>query len=75
MPYFEDFNWEGSTFSAEQFAKLMCVNREDWKREVLSHEELFIKLFDRLPKEFVHEKQLLLSRLWRSPETWETPHE
>ena len=75
MPCFEDFNWEGSSFSAEQFAKLMCVNREDWKREVLSHEELFIKLFDRLPKEFVHEKQLLLSRLWRSPETWETPHE
>jgi phosphoenolpyruvate carboxykinase (GTP) len=74
VPRYEDFTWDGLNFSADDFAKVMSVNREEWKREVLSHEELFIKLFDRLPKEFIHEKQLLLSRLWRSPENWETPH-
>ena len=35
------------------------------------HEELFIKLSDRRPKEFIYERELLLSRLWRSPEHWE----
>ncbi len=74
VPSYEDFNWKGLDFSNDDFCKVMSVNREEWKREVLSHEELFIKLFDRLPKEFIHEKQLLLSRLWRSPENWEAPH-
>lgn len=70
MPRYEDFSWNGLNFSSEDFTKMMSVNREAWKKELLSHEELFIKLFDRLPKEMVYEKQLLLSRLWRSPENW-----
>jgi phosphoenolpyruvate carboxykinase (GTP) len=38
---------------------------------VLSHEELFLKLYDRLPKELIFLRELILSSLWRSPETWE----
>lgn len=75
MPRYEDFNWNGIDFTSEMFSKLMGVNRENWKREILLHEELFIKLFDRLPKEMVYEKQLLLSRLWRSAEFWEIASE
>ncbi len=71
MPRYEDFNRSGLTLSHEDFGKLMSVNREGWKREVLSHEELLVNLYDRLPKELIYERQLLLSRLWRSPETWE----
>jgi phosphoenolpyruvate carboxykinase (GTP) len=36
--------------------------------EVLSHEELYFKLYDRLPKELIFIRELILSGLWRSPE-------
>ena len=76
MPRFEDLDWTGSKeFSAERFSTLMGIDREAWKKEALAHEELFIKLYDRLPKEFIYERELLLSRLWRSPEHWEMSHE
>lgn len=39
-----------------------------WKQEILGHEELFEKIYDRIPKEFLFMKELLLSALWRSPE-------
>lgn len=71
MPRYEDFNLKGLQFTHDEFGKVMSVNREEWKREVLSHEELLVNLYDRLPKELIYERQLLLSRLWRSPETWE----
>jgi len=38
---------------------------------VQAHEEEFDKFFDRLPKEFIFERELLHSRLWRSPDRWE----
>ena len=65
--------WTGrvSTSSCEQFIELMNVNRDLWKLEILSHEELFIRLYDRLPKEMLFLKELILSGLWRSPEHWE----
>jgi len=34
-------------------------------------EGLFEKLYDRLPREFSHMRELTLSALWRSPEHWE----
>ena len=36
-----------------------------------SHEELFSNLYDRLPKEMIFVRQLLLSSLFRSPEHWQ----
>jgi len=48
----------------------MSVDREQWKQEMLEHDELFIKLYDRLPKEFIFIRELILSALWRSPEQW-----
>ena len=72
MPRFEDLDWTGMPeMTTEKFSTLMGVDREAWKREALGHEELFIKIYDRLPKEFIYERELLLSRLWRSPEHWE----
>lgn len=72
MPRYEDLDWSGlESFSREDFQKLMSIDREAWKDELLSHEELFSKLYDRLPKEFFYMRELLLSSLWRSPEHWE----
>ena len=72
MPRYEDIDWSGmENFSREDFQKLMSVDREAWKKEVLGHEELFSKLYDKLPKEFLFMRELLHSSLWRSPEHWD----
>jgi phosphoenolpyruvate carboxykinase (GTP) len=70
MPRYEDLDWRGLDFPKEKFRSLMAVNRESWVDEVLSHEELFLKLYDRLPKELIFTRELILSGLWRSPEEW-----
>ncbi|MEI7969692.1 MAG: phosphoenolpyruvate carboxykinase (GTP) [Betaproteobacteria bacterium] len=74
MPGQGDLVWDGlpdSTRSAFQTA--MTLDRDDWMRELLLHEELFVKLYDRLPKEFVLKRELLLAALWRAPEVWAPP--
>ncbi len=71
MPRYEDIDWRGLDFSREQFNALMTVDRKVWEQEILSHEELFINLYDRLPKEMLFLRQLILSGLWRSPEHWD----
>jgi phosphoenolpyruvate carboxykinase (GTP) len=71
VPRYEDLDWRGIDFSQEKFNAVMAVDREEWKREVQGHEELFAKLYDRLPREFQSVRELLLSALWRSPEKWQ----
>jgi len=71
VPRYEDIDWTGMDFSEANFKELMTVDRDEWLQEILSHEELFIKLYDRLPREFLAMRELLLSNLWRSPEHWE----
>jgi len=71
MPRYEDLDWRGMIgFTRQQFNELMSVDRSAWQHELLSHEELFMKLYDRLPKELVFIRELILSSLWRSPERW-----
>lgn len=71
MPRYTDLDWRGLEFDEEAFHELMSIDRDEWKTEVLSHEELFIRLYDRLPKEMIAVRDLVLSSLWRSPEHWE----
>jgi phosphoenolpyruvate carboxykinase (GTP) len=71
VPLYEDLDWRGLDFSKEQFQELMTIDRQKWVDEVLSHEELFVKLYDRLPKELIFIRQLILSSLWRSPSRWD----
>lgn len=70
MPRYEDLDWRGLDFSREDFDKIMTVDREPMKKELFGHEELFEKMYDKLPKEFFYMRELLLSALWRSPEEW-----
>lgn len=70
-PRHRDICWTGmEDFTKEQFNDIMMIDTEPWKQELLSHEELFSKLYDRLPKEFFYMREMLLSALWRSPEKW-----
>jgi phosphoenolpyruvate carboxykinase (GTP) len=70
MPRYTDLDWRGLHMNHEQFDALMTVDREKWKAELLSHEELFSKLYVRLPNEFMYLKQVILAGLWRSMAHW-----
>lgn len=71
-PRYRDIDWTGlEDFSREQFNAIMNIDPELWKQELLGHEELFEKGYDRLPKEFTFMRELLLSALWRSPSHYE----
>ncbi len=72
MPRYQDLDWTGlADFSEKDFLGAMSLDRDDWDREILSHNELFIRLNDRIPRELVAIKDLTLSALWRSPQHWE----
>ncbi|NJN41173.1 MAG: phosphoenolpyruvate carboxykinase (GTP) [Flammeovirgaceae bacterium] len=70
MPSYEDIDWRGSEMTKEQFAKIIEIDSEAWKKELLSHAELFERMYDKLPKELIFMRELLLSSLWRSPAKW-----
>lgn len=74
MPGQGDLVWDGLPDTTRNaFQTAMTLDRDDWMRELLLHEELFVKLYDRLPKEFVLKRELLLAALWRAPEVWAPP--
>jgi phosphoenolpyruvate carboxykinase (GTP) len=62
-PHFEDINWKGLDFPRATWDVLQAVDREQWKQEVMGHEELFILLHDHLPPEMIYERELLIYRL------------
>jgi phosphoenolpyruvate carboxykinase (GTP) len=71
MPRRDDIDLQDmNEFSPEDFHQLMEVDRESWIRETLADEELALKLYSKLPKEFLLDRELLISRLWRSPDNW-----
>ena len=66
-PYFDDIRWEGMNIPEpklrEMFKTLQTVDRDQWKQEVMGHEELFLLLHDHLPPEMIYERELLICRL------------
>jgi len=71
VPRYEHLDWRGMEgFSKRDFEAIMSIDRDEWMREIASHDDLFFKLYDRLPKEMTFIRELLLSGLWRSPEHW-----
>jgi phosphoenolpyruvate carboxykinase (GTP) len=62
-PHFEDINWKGLDFPRATWDVLQKVDREQWKQEVMGHEELFLLLHDHLPPEMIYERELLICRL------------
>ncbi len=62
-PHFDDINWKGLDFPRAIFDELQTVDRNQWKQEVMGHEELFLLLHDHLPPEMIYERELLICRL------------
>jgi phosphoenolpyruvate carboxykinase (GTP) len=64
MPYPDQFDLQGlEGFTRKQFEELQQLDKNEWTRELLLQDELFIKLYERLPKEMVFQRELLISRL------------
>jgi phosphoenolpyruvate carboxykinase (GTP) len=71
VPRYEDLCWDGLTFDESTFTdRLMVVDREEWMHELMLQEELFARLHERLPKELVFLRELLLATIQRSPAKW-----
>ena len=63
MPRIEDIDLEGLSLNAAQLEAVQSVDNEAVKKELLSQEELFLKLAGDLPKEMIFQRELLISRL------------
>ena len=63
MPRHEDIDWTDCDFPREKFDELQAFDRAAWRTEVMGHEELFLDLHDRLPKEMIYERELLICRM------------
>ncbi|HNU07381.1 MAG TPA: phosphoenolpyruvate carboxykinase (GTP) [Pyrinomonadaceae bacterium] len=65
QPCYEHIDWRGLEFTKEQFEQVMDLDRDIWLKEIAMHDDLFFKLYDRLPKEMTFIRELLVSNLWR----------
>jgi len=52
-----------SSFSSEHLERAQAIHEEEWRREIIMQDELFMKLHARLPKELIFQRELLLARL------------
>ena len=63
VPGYGDIDWTGLDFPEEKFNELQHFDREAWRHETLSHEELFLDLKTHLPRELIYERELLICRM------------
>lgn len=62
-PRYEDLNWTGLDFSAEQFDTVTHIDKAAWQAELKLHTELFQQLAHHLPKELPATKAAIEQRL------------
>ena len=64
VPYAKDFDLSGlANYTPEKFDRVQSINYDDWRRELLQQDELFMKIYTHLPKELIFQRELLVSRL------------
>ncbi len=62
-PSYEDLNWSGLDFSAQQFGQVTHIDHAAWRKELELHAELFQQLRHHLPKELEETKGAIERRL------------
>ncbi|RZL05943.1 MAG: phosphoenolpyruvate carboxykinase (GTP), partial [Rubrivivax sp.] len=62
-PRYEDIQWNGLDFSAEQYRTVTHIDRAAWARELELHGELFEQLAYHLPQELQDTKADIEKRL------------
>jgi phosphoenolpyruvate carboxykinase (GTP) len=63
MPRIDDIDTDGLNLDPTQMAAVQDVDDDSVKIELLSQEELFLKMAGDLPKEMIFQRELLISRL------------
>jgi phosphoenolpyruvate carboxykinase (GTP) len=64
VPGAKSFDLEGmKDFDAARLEQAQTIKFNDWRREVLMQDELFVKLYSHLPKEMIFQRELLVARL------------
>ncbi len=63
VPRYEDIDWRGLDYGEARFEALMHLDRDRLRKLTLEYEDLFMDLMERLPKEIIFERELLISRL------------
>ncbi len=64
MPHYDEINMRGlDSMDEAKFQKLMEVNLEEFRQELLSEADLHLKLYDHLPKELIFQRELLACRM------------
>jgi phosphoenolpyruvate carboxykinase (GTP) len=71
VPPYDALNWDGLDFSKESYYAIMKIDRETARKEANDQEELFTRFGDHLPREMEIEREMLLARLYHSPEVWD----
>ena len=64
-PTYADLNWEGSTFSSDDFNSVMSMDKADWQTEMGLHAELFETLKYHLPESLMQHKTQLAAAIER----------
>jgi len=62
-PRYEELNWTGLDFSADQFKSVTSIDKAAWEAELKLHGELFEQLKHHLPKELADTKDSIERRL------------
>jgi phosphoenolpyruvate carboxykinase (GTP) len=62
-PTYEELNWTGLDFTAEQFKTVTSIDKAAWTAELKLHEELFTQLAYHLPQALLDTKTQLEQRL------------
>ena len=62
-PRYEELNWTGLNFTAEQFKTVTSIDKAAWTAELKLHEELFTQLAYHLPKQLLDTKAQFEQRL------------
>jgi phosphoenolpyruvate carboxykinase (GTP) len=62
-PRYEDLNWTGLDFTAEQFNTVTSIDKAAWQAELKLHADLFQQLAHHLPKELPATKAAIEQRL------------
>jgi phosphoenolpyruvate carboxykinase (GTP) len=54
---------ELSSDTVEKVRRAQSIDLDEWKKEIILQDELFLKLYSHLPKELIFQRELLISRL------------
>jgi phosphoenolpyruvate carboxykinase (GTP) len=71
VPAYDEINWDGRDFPREKYYAIMNIDRELVRKEATEQAEFFTRFGDTLPMEMELERQLQLTRIFRSPEVWD----